>query len=119
MTKQEIRDAVNLEFLQLEELRMEGLTTEVAKKMWETRCRIFGSPPTFVSKEGVMYFEGPNEKEARKEISRKCEEMKDVWNNPDLIKRGHNHKESLEKLDRWCQQKLESARKQDKALQVR
>ena len=46
---------------EMEELLKQTTWEKLVQKAWLLRNKLFGRPPTFVSKEGVHYYRGPQE----------------------------------------------------------
>lgn len=94
------------------------LPEKVLEHLWKLRCKMFGRPKTFVSKEGVCYYRGPQEV-LMSEHHRKEWDAHNTWKaHPDRIKQNLD----VVKLERAIEEKqkreMEWARRRDEQFRV-
>lgn len=104
----------------LDELEQLGQkpSEKLLERLFKLRCKVFGRPPTFVSKEGVHYYRGPQEVLMSERHRKEWEAHKNWLAHPDRLKQNLNVVELNRKIEEKHQRELEWARKQDRLYQV-
>jgi hypothetical protein len=91
---------------------------DLKQKFREVRNKVFGKAPTFVTKQGVVFYRGPNEREAQKEIEEDVVRFKEMLQNLQPKDFPANPEKLHEAFEAQCQRKIRAAQWEDKKLQI-
>jgi len=106
---------------EMEALLEQDSLEKLTELWWTMREKVFGKPPTFVSKEGVFYFRGPQEIRVRTQHEKEWMAFEEWKNNPqrlEELKHGVDPLKAEEGMYERQELELKWARKRDKECRM-